>query len=162
MLAGGYRLVDWRDSPGAVDGETLVNIAAVGTVIPEAVEAAAALAREGIAANVLNITSAGRLFAELSASRRSGLRDGRGGGDSGHLGRLIPREERAAPIVTVLDGSSHTLAFLGSAFGAPVVPLGVDAMGQSGTMADLYREYGLDADHIVNAALMALDFPSKG
>src|SRR5207249_10343492 len=114
VLAGGYRLVDWRDRADRIDGRTLVNIAAVGTVIPEAVAAAAALAGEGIAANVLNITSAGRLFAELSARRRSGLRDGRGGADAGHLGRLIPPEERAAPIVTVLDGSSHALAFLGA------------------------------------------------
>jgi pyruvate dehydrogenase E1 component len=161
-LAGGYRLVDWRDRPGDVDGSTLVNIAAVGTVVPEAVEAADALAREGIAANVLNVTSAGRLFAELSARRRGGLRSGQGGGDAGHLGRLIPREERAAPIVTVLDGSSHALAFLGSAFGAPTVPLGVDTFGQSGTRPELYREYGIDADHIVNAALLALELKADG
>lgn len=49
------------------------------------------------------------------------------------------------------------LSFLGSAFGQPVVPLGVDSFGQSGSMPDLYREYGIDADHIVNAALLALE-----
>lgn len=159
VLAGGYRLVDWRDRAGDVDGGSLVQIAASGTVIPEAVRAAELLAAEGIAANVLNLTSAGRLYDELADARRRGLRSGEGGWDPGHLGRLIPPEERAAPIVTVVDGSSHTLAFLGSAFGAPLVPLGVDAMGRSGTLPELYREYGIDADHIVNGALMALDFP---
>jgi pyruvate dehydrogenase E1 component len=161
VLAGGYRLVDWRDRADQVDGRSLVQIAAVGTVVPEAVRAAELLAAEGVAANVLNLTSVDRLYAELADARRRGLRAGVDGWEAGHLGRLIPPEERAAPIVTVLDGASHTLAFLGSAFGAPVVPLGVDAMGQSGTMAELYREYGIDADHIVNAALMALDFPRE-
>jgi pyruvate dehydrogenase E1 component len=57
----------------------------------------------------------------------------------------------------VLDGSSHALAFLGTAFGAPVVPLGVDHFGQVGTRAELYREELIDAESIVNAALLALD-----
>ena len=59
-------------------------------------------------------------------------------------------------LVTVLDGASHALAFLGGVFGAPVVPLGVDRFGQSGLRADLYREEVVDAESIVNAALVGL------
>jgi pyruvate dehydrogenase E1 component len=65
-------------------------------------------------------------------------------------------DERSAPIVTILDGASHALAFLGSVFGQPVVPLGVDCFGQSGQRADLYAYAGIDADHITSAALQAL------
>jgi pyruvate dehydrogenase E1 component len=157
VLAGGYRLVDWRDRADQVDPETLVHIAAAGAIIPEAIEAARRLADEGVAVNVLNLTSYGRLFDESSQARRHGLRSGVGGDDPGHLGRLIPPEERRAPIVTVLDGSSHALSFLGGVFGQVIVPLGVDGFGQSGAMPDLYREYGVDPDHIVNAALLAHD-----
>ena len=60
----------------------------------------------------------------------------------------------------MLDGASHALAFLGGAFGAPVVPLGVDTFGQSGTIADLYAYAGIDTDHIVEAALLALELES--
>jgi pyruvate dehydrogenase E1 component len=63
--------------------------------------------------------------------------------------------------VTVLDGASHTLSFLGSAFGAPVVPLGVDHFGQTGTRAELYREELIDAESIVNAALLALELGER-
>ncbi|TAK24601.1 MAG: pyruvate dehydrogenase [Chloroflexota bacterium] len=157
VLAGGYRLVDWRDYAGDLDSADLVHIATVGTIVPEAIEAARRLRAEGVPTNVLNLTSAGRLFDEYAGSRRQVIRTGRGGADLGQLGRLIPPDERRAPIVTVLDGSSHALAFLGSAIGTRVVPLGVDAFGQSGSMPDLYREYGVDADHIVNAALLALE-----
>ena len=43
--------------------------------------------------------------------------------------------------VFATGGASHTLGFLGAAFGAPVVPLGVDGFGQSGTIGDLYRYF---------------------
>ena len=79
------------------------------------------------------------------------------GAASGHLSEIIPDDERQAPIVTILDGASHALAFLGSVFGAPVVPLGVDEFGQSGTRADLYTATGIGAEHIVAAALHALE-----
>jgi pyruvate dehydrogenase E1 component len=69
---------------------------------------------------------------------------------------LIRAEERRAPLVTVLDGASHALAFLGSVFGQPTVPLGMDRFGQSGGRGDLYAYAGIDAGHIVNAALVAL------
>ena len=49
------------------------------------------------------------------------------------------------------------MSFLGSVFGVPVVPLGVDEFGQSGTRADLYDQTGIDADEIVNAALLSLE-----
>ena len=39
----------------------------------------------------------------------------------------------------------------------PVVPLGVDAFGQSGALRDLYGAYGIDTQHIVAAAYVALD-----
>lgn len=56
-------------------------------------------------------------------------------------------------MVTVPDGASHALAFMGSIFGTPVVPLDVDTFGQSGRIPDLYVGAGIDADHIVTAAL---------
>ncbi len=37
------------------------------------------------------------------------------------------------------------------------MPLGVDEFGQSGTIADLYRQFDLDAGAVVNAALWALE-----
>ena len=87
---------------------------------------------------------------------RRGRRD-----DVGHLGTLIPAGERHAPIVTVADGASHALSFIGGVFGAPVVPLGVDTFGQSGTIPDLYAYAGIDADHIVEAAILALDLEGR-
>jgi pyruvate dehydrogenase E1 component len=60
------------------------------------------------------------------------------------------------PVVSVLDGHSHALAFLGGALGVPQIPLGVDHFGQSGARADLYRHYGIAAAAIAHAARQLL------
>jgi pyruvate dehydrogenase E1 component len=46
---------------------------------------------------------------------------------------------------------------LGSVYGMPVIPLGVDGFGQSGSRADLYHFYGIDVQAIVEAAVAAVE-----
>ena len=58
--------------------------------------------------------------------------------------------------MTVHDAASHALAWLGSVFGAPAVAVGVDAFGQSGSVAELYEVFDLLPGQIVNAALVAV------
>ena len=128
----------------------------MGGVVTEAAEAVRFLIDEEVAANLIVVTSAERLAAEVHQRRLTAIRDHAGDGP-GHLETLIPAPHRRAPVVTVLDGASHALSFIGSVFGAPVVPLGVDTFGQSGTIPDLYAYAGIDANHIVEAALLAIE-----
>ena len=67
-------------------------------------------------------------------------------------------DEEEVPVVSVLDGHPHALSFIGGALGVTQQALGVEDFGQSGTPADLYRHYGIDAPAIVAAArtLLAL------
>jgi pyruvate dehydrogenase E1 component len=129
VLAGGYRL---RDGEG-------VTIVAVGALVPEALEAAAELDAE-----VVCLTSPDLVFRALQA--RAGLQDG----DHTVLARLFPERR---PLVTVLDGHPHTLAFLAGVHGAPIACLGVSQFGQSGDITELYRHHGIDPETIVGAAL---------
>ncbi len=148
VLAGGYRLYDWRDHQPAPP-TYLVHIAASGTVLPQAVAAAHYLRDEGIAATVLNLTSPRRLFETWRHQQQHG------NGDRA-LDWLILTDERHAPIITVHDAASHHLAWLGSVHGAPVTPLGVDDFGQSGERDALYRSFQLDRDGIIAAAFAAV------
>ena len=61
------------------------------------------------------------------------------------------------------DGHPATLAWLGAVAGHRTVPLGVEHFGQTGTIADLYRHFGLDADTIVSVAQnLSAGRPIKG
>jgi pyruvate dehydrogenase E1 component len=148
IVAGGYRLVE----PGS--GETLI-VAASGPVMPEVLAAADLLADEGVAPVVLDITSLNRLYSGwadslASATRASAMPDG-----AGHLERLILPDERSAPILTVHDAASHSMAWLGSVFGQRVVPIGVDRFGESGTIEELYEAFGMLPHQIMTAGLIA-------
>ena len=128
----------------------MVQIAVSGALVPEAVVAARYLQREGIAANVLNLTSPRRLYERWQAARRVD-------NSSAALDWLISPGERHAPIITVHDAASHALAWLGSVHGAPVSALGVDRFGQSGARNDLYRYAGIDSESIIDAAFAVVD-----
>jgi pyruvate dehydrogenase E1 component len=156
-LLGGYRIVDRRIAAPDLPARDTVQIAVGGIMVPEAMAAAQRLHEEGVAANVINVSSARRLYRTLREARGRQLADAHRQPDLGHLAALFPPEERRAPIVTVQDGASHGLAFLGSVYGAPTVPLGMDQWGQSGSRAALYDYAGIDTDEIVNAALLALE-----
>jgi pyruvate dehydrogenase E1 component len=57
-----------------------------------------------------------------------------------------------AGLVTLLDAAPASLSWLGGVAGHRVSPLGVDRFGQTGSLGDLYREYRLDVDAIVEGA----------
>ena len=155
FLAGGYLMLAGRElDPSLPADAPRVTVAASGAIVTEALEAVRFLVGEEVDANLVVVTSADRLSAQLHGARLDAVRSG-GDDDPGHLATLFPASHRRTPIVTVMDGASHTLAFLGGAFGAPVVPLGTDSFGQSGTLPDLYSYMGIDAQHIVEAALLA-------
>jgi pyruvate dehydrogenase E1 component len=151
VLAGAYRLVDAEAA--AREGAPAVYLAGSGAVLPEVLAAAAELADEGIAATVVDVTSADRLYRAWQRTLRQGVRTATTPSIPGALRNVFTDR---APVVTAHDAASHALSWLGSALGAPAVSLGVDTFGQSGTVADLYRANDLDAGSIVNAALAAM------
>lgn len=154
VLAGGYRLVE---PPSELAGAPVLHLVASGAVLPEVVAAAKLLHGEGVAAAVIDVTSADRLYRSWQAAlRQAGHTARRPSMEETRPARLFPPADRHAPIVTVQDAASHALAWIGGCFGAPVVPLGFDVFGQSGTVDDLYDHLGLRPEQIVTAALGAL------
>jgi pyruvate dehydrogenase E1 component len=132
-IAGGYKLKP-HDAPKVV-------IAVMGALVPEVMHAARTLEEEaGVATEVVCVTSADLLFRSFHA--RSGLGDG----DPRTLERLF---RTGVPIVSLVDGHPHTLAFLG----APITCLGVERFGQAGDIAELYEHHQVDAESVIGAAL---------
>ena len=154
VLAGAYRLVDRRREPGYQPNSNVVHIMASGAVVPEAVEAGHRLNDEGIMANVINVTGSGPLYSRFQESVRAAVRCEPA---PAFMSDVIAVDEREAPIVTVVDGHPHSLAWVGSALNTRTLPLGVTSFGQSGSRSELYREYEIDAASIMAACFAALE-----
>ena len=144
MVAGGYPL-------RRADGTPAVTIAAMGAVVPEALAAADRLTAQGIAVDLVCVTAPGLLFDAVQARSGHGV-----DAESWILDAILPAR-RAAPLVTVLDGHPHTLAFLAGINQVRAAHLGVSTFGQSGGLEEVYRHHGLDTDTIVRAALDLTD-----
>ncbi|HEY3486166.1 MAG TPA: pyruvate dehydrogenase, partial [Ilumatobacteraceae bacterium] len=110
----------------------------------------------GVPSLVLDVTSSDRLYRGWRRELRDAARSASRPAGRHHLARLLTDDERRLPIVTVHDAASHHLAWLGGVFGTRTVPVGVDAFGQSGSIAELYGAFDLLPAQIVNAALVAL------
>lgn len=122
-----------------------VTLVVMGALLTEALAAADRLEALGHAVEVVCATSPGLLYRAWRA--RQGAEDG----PSWILEQVFP-VRRAAPMVTVLDGHPHSLAFLAAVNGVPSANLGVTGFGQSGSLDEVYRYHGIDADSVVRAA----------
>ncbi|QCO55483.1 transketolase [Pseudorhodobacter turbinis] len=148
--------VDENFRQGAIDGAYWLRepgpnceivIAYQGSVAPEAIKAAGMISEGRRDVGVLAVTSADRLNAGWTAAQRARSR-GNAAAES-HIETLLGALSRDCKLVTVIDGHPATLSWLGSVKGHQAVPLGVEHFGQTGTIANLYRHYGIDAQSIV-------------
>ena len=147
VIAGAHWVVP--PPPGA-----RIAIAYQGPVAPEAAAAFATNPRGGAGGRAARHHQPGPAACRLArgAAQGAGRPCGRPATSRTLLAPLAP----GAALVTVLDGHPAAHAWLGAVRGQRVVPLGVDRFGQGGDMPDLYREYGLDEDAILDACAQAL------
>ncbi|MCJ8323615.1 MAG: transketolase [Rhizobiales bacterium] len=143
ILDGAY----WLRPPSTA---TEVVIAYTGAVAPEAIEAAGLIGEDRRNVAVLAITSADRASAGWHAAERARQRGNEGA--ISHIEKLLSQVPRDAGMVTVVDGHPLTLSWIGAVLGHKVKSLGVEHFGQTGTVAELYHYYGLDANAIAHAA----------
>jgi pyruvate dehydrogenase E1 component len=143
IVNGGY----WMRKPGPNAQAVIVYS---GAVAPEAIEAVGLIGEDRRDVGLLAVTSADRLNAGWTAAQRArerGLIHAQS-----HVERLLAPVPGHCGLVTVIDGHPATLAWLGSVHGHRTRSLGVEHFGQTGTIADLYRHYGIDAQGIATAA----------
>ncbi len=143
IVDGGY----WMRPPGP---NAELVIAYTGALAPEAIEAVGLLGEDRRDVGLLAITSADRLNAGWTAAQRARER-GHGHARS-HIERLLAAVPPHCALVTVIDAHPATLAWLGSVMGHRTRSLGVEHFGQTGSLQELYRHYGIDAQSIVAAA----------
>ena len=118
-----------------------VTIAACGLMTEQALLAASALKTEGIHATVLNVYSVKPLPKEILLEKARST------------GAFVTAEDHS-----IIGGLGSAICeFLSENHPIPVLRIGVtDCFGESGTQDELYKKYGLTADHIIKAAKKAI------
>ena len=118
-----------------------VTIVATGLMVSEALEAAAALAAEGIDAGVINIHTIKPIDRDIIIRAAK------------ETGKIITVEEHS-----VIGGLGSAVAdVVTEEFPVPVIKIGVkDVFGHSGPAVDLLKEFGLCAENIVAVTKAAL------
>jgi pyruvate dehydrogenase E1 component len=132
------------------DPQPQVTICVAGALVPEALLAAERLDAIGYTTEVVCVVSPDLLFRAVQSRR------GHGEASTAILDTVFAAD-RAAPMVTVLDGHPHTLAFLAGINRVPATHLGVSRFGQSGDIGDVYKYYEIDVESIIGAALDLVD-----
>ncbi len=142
-LGGGYLLHSAKEAPGYRAGVNAVNLFVSGVMTPEALAAARSMEAEGVYVNVFVLTSADRIYAEHKKAKKEGR--------PSRLEMMVGDEHRDNAVVSVLDGHSLALSFLGGALGADQRCLGTDQFGQSGLPHEVYDALQIGQTHIEEA-----------
>ena len=140
VLRGAYRFARLGPDNGAQ-----VTLLGSGAILTEVIQAAQALAAEGIGVDVISITS----WSELA-------RDGELHGEAGHLHTLLAGAQ--GPVIAASDYvralPESVRAFIPA--GRSYRTLGTDGFGRSDTRAALRRFFEVDAHSVAAAARTAL------
>jgi len=142
IIKGAY----WLRKPTKSTTKAIVY---TGVVAPEVMGAVQDLQQENKDMAVLAVTSSDILYRDWAAARRKSSVEKIK--SVSHIEKLMCQLARDCEVVTVCDGHPLNLSWLGSIYGNPVVPLGVEAFGQTGDLIDLYEHFKIDSAAIVAA-----------
>ena len=160
VVRGGYKFASYEavvDSNNSVDPQPCshrVTLLGSGAILPEVIKAAEQLAQQGVASDVLSITS----WSELA---RDGQRC-----EAEELHGAVPAQafihqllgQCQGPIIAASDYvrlvPESIRAYIPA--GRRYITLGTDGFGRSDTRSELRRFFEVDAQAVVNAALVGV------
>jgi pyruvate dehydrogenase E1 component len=153
ILRGCWRYEGWRDA-SAKRAASQVTLMGSGAILTEVVKAAQQLAAEGIAAEVISVTSWSELARDGQACEARALRGEKA--DTPFIAQQLAASR--GPVIAATDYvravPESVRAFLPE--GRRYLTLGTDGFGRSDTRAALRNFFGVDAASIVRAAKHAL------
>ena len=141
VIKGAY----WMKKPGP---NCELVLAYQGVIAPEVLSAAGKIGEYRKDIGVLSVTSADRLNAGWTSAQKArtlGVKSAKS-----HIETLMEDLPRHCVIITVIDGHPATLGWLGSVYGHSTIALGVEHFGQTGSIKDLYKYFGISESCIIN------------
>ncbi|MEO6319694.1 MAG: pyruvate dehydrogenase (acetyl-transferring), homodimeric type, partial [Polaromonas sp.] len=150
------RTQDMRQSAEMLENSMIdVTLMGSGAILTEVIKAAQQLAELGLRATVYSVTSWSELARDGAAWQQRAL-NGDAGQQPAYITQLLAAS--AGPVIAATDYvravPESIRAFLPA--GRPYLTLGTDGFGRSDTRAALRQFFGVNAQSIVNAALLQL------
>ncbi|WP_370459866.1 alpha-ketoglutarate dehydrogenase [Pusillimonas sp. ANT_WB101] len=150
VIRGGYRFAHY----GPDDATPRVTLLGSGAILVEVIKAAEALALQGIASDVLSITSWSELSREGRLSEEQALRGETP--NQAFIAQLL--QQCKGPVIAATDYvrlvPESIRAYIPD--GRRYITLGTDGFGRSDTREALRRFFDVDAQAVINAARVAL------
>ena len=146
ILSGGYWLEKAKEKSN-------ITIVFSGVLAPEVLEAVNILREDAPNISILVITSADRLYKDWKNTQNERLK---GNNSKSRIEEIFSDTLDDSVIVSILDAHSASLSWIGGVVGKKTISLGVDEFGQSGNLHDLYKNYSINSDSIVDACAQVL------
>ena len=162
VLAGCYHFGSYKPNdvvPKDAEVSRCVTLMGSGAILTEVIKAAEHLAQQGIAAEVISVTSWSELARDGLAWEQACL-NAVGEGAAAVTAPFVRRQlaKTRGPVIAATDYvravPESVRAYLPE--GRRYMTLGTDGFGRSDTRAALRHFFGVDAAHVVRAALAAL------
>ena len=114
-----------------------------GVIVGEVLNAVEAMKEDNLNIGLFIVSSPDRLYQDwLESTKKTNF--------TSFIERQLSIIEISTPIITIIDGHSSSLSWIGSVKGQRIIPLGVNNFGQSGDLNEIYKISEIDLNSIVD------------
>ncbi len=120
-----------------------VVILCTGVVIAEVLKCISDLSYDEMNIGVIQVSSPDKLYKDWEDSKKNNK------GNS-HIENMLLSVDKTIPLISIVDGHSSSLSWIGSVLGHKVYPMGVNKFGQSGDLEEVYKYTKIDFKSIID------------
>ncbi|MBF95760.1 MAG: transketolase [Pelagibacterales bacterium] len=136
LIKGGYWLKEYSHKLDIV-------IICTGVIVGEVLKSLEAIYEDSLKIGLFIVTSPDKLYHDwIESTKNTNF--------ISHLEYKLSAVDRSVPVITIIDGHSSSLSWIGAVKGQKVIPLGVNNFGQSGDLNELYQISEIDLNSIVD------------
>ena len=129
----------WLNKPKIAQPIILI---CTGVMIGEVEKLKEEITKEEIDIGILIATSPDKLYLDWVNSKENNT--------ASHIEKTLDSYSRNTALITIIDGHSSSLAWIGSVLGHRVYPMGLNKFGQSGDLDEIYKYTNIDFKSIID------------
>ena len=112
-------------------------------MISEVLKLQKEIQEEEVNLGILIVSSPDKIYTDWEKSKNKDR-------EISHIEKILKKADENSTLITIIDGHSSALAWLGSVRGHKVYPLGVREFGQSGDLNEIYEYSNIDFKSIID------------